>query len=25
VDQNRVVLALVPVDGEWKVVRATAI
>jgi len=25
VDQNRVVLALVPVDGEWKVVRASAI
>jgi len=25
VDQNRVVLGLVPVDGEWKVVQATAI
>jgi Mce-associated membrane protein len=25
VDQNRVVLALVPVDGEWKVASATAI
>jgi Mce-associated membrane protein len=25
VDQNRVVLTLVPVDGEWKVTRATAI
>ncbi|SCL27619.1 Mce-associated membrane protein [Micromonospora pallida] len=25
VDQNRVVLTLVPVDGEWKVSRATAI
>ncbi|MCW3813950.1 hypothetical protein ONA91_05705 [Micromonospora sp. DR5-3] len=25
VDQNRVVLTMVPVDGEWKVVKATAI
>ncbi|WP_446209696.1 hypothetical protein [Micromonospora sp. IBSANI012] len=25
VDQNRVVLTLVPVDGEWKVAKATAI
>ncbi|HEX6970194.1 MAG TPA: hypothetical protein VF174_15470 [Micromonosporaceae bacterium] len=25
VDQNRVVLTLVPVDGEWKVIHATAI
>ncbi|MEO3779390.1 hypothetical protein ABGB16_21610 [Micromonospora sp. B11E3] len=25
VDQNRVVLTLVPIDGEWKVSRATAI
>lgn len=25
VDQNRVVLTLVPVDGQWKVVRASAI
>ena len=24
VDQNRVVLTMVPVDGEWKVVKATA-
>ncbi|MET7710576.1 hypothetical protein [Micromonospora sp. NPDC005413] len=25
VDQNRVVLTLVPVDGEWKVAKAAAI
>ncbi|SCL30993.1 Mce-associated membrane protein [Micromonospora rhizosphaerae] len=25
VDQNRVVLTMVPVDGDWKVVKATAI
>jgi Mce-associated membrane protein len=25
VDQNRVVLTMVPVDDEWKVARATAI
>jgi len=25
VDQNRVVLAMVPVDGEWKVAQATAV
>ncbi|MEH0826824.1 MULTISPECIES: hypothetical protein [unclassified Micromonospora] len=25
VDQNRVVLTLVPVDGDWKVARATAV
>jgi Mce-associated membrane protein len=25
VDQNRVVLTMVPVDGEWKVAKAAAI